>query len=346
MEKSQRRRRGAVTMHEVARLAGVSPMTVSRVLSGSAVVTASTRQRVQKAVRRLGYSPNVAARNLAGASTVHIGLLYSNPSAAYLNELLAGVLERSYRTGCQILLAKCGARNERAAIRRLLNDGVNGIILPSDFARVPETLRAAGVPYVAVATGRHEADGLSVRINDFEAAAAMTRHLISLGHKRIGFIMGAPDQAASAQRYAGFLAALHEHGLRVRKDWVKQGAFTYRSGLIAAEALLAGRSRPSAIFASNDDMAAAAIAVAHRLRLDVPAKLAVAGFDDTPLATAIWPTLTTIRQPIGAMARKAVDLLLEEIRLRRLGRTLARREYFLRFSLIPRESSGGKVQAP
>jgi LacI family transcriptional regulator len=342
VKRTPRRRRNAVTMHEVAKHAGVSPMTVSRALSGDAHVEEATRQRVEAAVKELGYSPNVAARNLARAASLHIGLLYNNPSAAYLNELLVGVLEQSSQAGCQIVLEKCGARNERTAIERLVSDGVGGIILPpplSDSNAALEAVRAAKVPFIAVATGRPDAAGLSVRIDDLEAAAAMTRHLLSLGHRDIGFIVGAPNQTVSAQRQAGFEKALKEAGLTVRPEWLKQGSFTYRSGLVAAEQILDSARHPTAIFASNDDMAAAAIAVAHRLNLDVPKDLTIVGFDDTPLATTIWPALTTVRQPVAAMARKAVELLMEEIRLRRLGETLGPMQHFMNFTLVKRESS-------
>ncbi len=346
MKRTPRRSRNAVTMHEVAKHVGVSPMTVSRVISGDANVRAETLQRVQQAIRELGYTPNVAARNLAKAATVHIGLLYNNPSAAYLNELLVGVLEQSSQVGCQIVLEKCGARNERAAIERLLRDGIGGIILPpplSDSKVAMAALREAKIPFIAVATGRPEVEGLSVRINDFEAAAAMTRYLLSLGHRNIGFIVGAPNQTASLQRQAGFGAALREAGLPVHSEWVKQGSFSYRSGLAAAEQILSAPHRPSAIFASNDDMAAAAIAAAHRARLDVPKDLTIVGFDDTPLATTIWPALTTVRQPVASMARKAVELLLEEIRLRRLGETLEPLLHFMNFTLVKRESSAPPI---
>jgi LacI family transcriptional regulator len=342
IKRTPRRRRNAVTMHEVAKHIGVSPMTVSRVLSGDANVKAEMRQRVQAAIKELGYSPNVAARNLARAATVHIGLLYSNPSAAYLNELLVGVLEQSSHVGCQIVLEKCGARNERSAIERLLRGGVGGIILPpplSDSKVALEALRSAKVPCIAVATGRPEVGGLSVRIDDFEAAAAMTRYLLSLGHRDIGFIIGAPNQTVSAQRQAGFELALREAGIPLHPEWIKQGSFSYRSGLVAAEQILNSGRHPTAIFASNDDMAAAAIAVAHRVRLDVPKDITIVGFDDTPLATTIWPALTTVCQPVAAMARKAVELLTEEIRLRRFGETLEPLQHFLNFALVKRESS-------
>src|SRR6185437_3980182 len=159
-------------------------------------------------------------------------------------------------------------RNERAVIDRLLRDDVGGIILPpplSDSNIALEALRAAKIPFISVATGRPEAEGLSVRIDDQEAAAAMTRHLLSLGHRDIGFIVGAPNQTVSAQRQAGFETALREAGVPVRPEWVKHGSFTYRSGLDAAEEILGSGHHPTAIFASNDDMAAAAMAVAHRL---------------------------------------------------------------------------------
>ncbi len=329
-------------MHDVAAHVGVSPMTVSRVLSGDAKVRDETRKRVQEAIALLGYSPNIAARNLARAATVHIGLLYANPSANYLNELLVGVLEQSSRAGCQVLLEKCGSRNERGVIRKLLDDGVGGVILPpplSESKVALETLRAANVPFILVSTGGAADAGLSVRIDDFEAAAAMTRYLLSLGHRDIGFIAGAADHTASAERQAGFEAALKHRGLALRPERVKQGLFTYRSGLAAAEELLKGSRRPTAIFACNDDMAAAAIAVAHRLRLDVPGDLTVVGFDDTPIATTIWPALTTIRQPVAAIAGKAIEMLLAEIRLRQNGETLVPRQQILEFTLVKRESS-------
>jgi LacI family transcriptional regulator len=342
MKKKNRRRRLTVTMQDVARYIDVAPMTVSRVVGGGVNVKPETRQRVEAAIKELGYIPNVAARNLAKGASLHIGLLYNNPSSAYMSELLVGVLEHSSHAGCQTVLEKCGVKSERTAIQKLLRDGVGGIILApplSDSKVALEALQAAKIPFISVGTGRSDTKGLSVRINDCEAAAAMTRYLLSLGHQKIGFILGAPNQAASGQRYAGFAAAMREANLEVRRSWVEQGSFSYRSGLLAAEKLLSVGDQPSAIFASNDDMAAAAIAVAHRQDLDVPTNLTIVGFDDTPLATTIWPALTTVRQPVAAMGGKAMELLLEEIRLRRSGRTLEPLQHFLNFSLVKRESS-------
>jgi LacI family transcriptional regulator, galactose operon repressor len=333
-----------MTMHEAAKLIGVSPMTVSRVLSGeSKNVKQETRERVLAEIKRIGYAPNAAARSLAAARTLRIGLLYNNPSAAYLNEFLVGILDESGRSDCQITLENCSTHNERAAVRKLLSDGLDGILLPpplSDSKQVLESLRSAEIPFVCVAGST--AAGLSVCIDNFAAAKAMTSHLLTLGHRDIAFILGAPNQLASAQRHAGFVAALDGIGVKLRPTRIKQGNFTYRSGLTAANELLNVADRPTAIFASNDDMAAAAIATAHRLHLEVPGDLTVVGFDDTLLATTIWPPLTTIRQPIAMMAKKALELLIKEIRLRSSGETLQPLQQLLKFALVKRDSSAPK----
>jgi len=348
-KKSGRRSGNVVTIHDVARHAGVSPMTVSRVVNAESNVRDSTRAKVTASIKALRYSPNLAARSLASADAIRIGLLYSNPSAAYLSEFLLGSLEQSSISGCQLSIEKCdGVENEREAVQRLTNAGTNGIILPPPLCDSEEALKAvaeAGIPAVVVATGRPGAGMTAVSINDFEAARAMTRHLLSLGHTKIAFINGHPNQTASGQRFRGYMEGMREAGLAVGTDQVAQGYFTYRSGLAAAESLLKGDWRPTAIFASNDDMAAATMAVAHRLGLDVPGDLAITGFDDTPLATTVWPELTTVRQPIAEMAREAVMLLLEQIRRKRSGAPQQVMHKLLKFALIERESSSPKVKS-
>ena len=207
--------------------------------------------------------------------------------------------------------------SEREAIQRLIRGGVDGVILPAPLCDSEESLQGveeAGLPAVLVASGRPAPGLCAVSINDFEASRAMTRHLLGLGHRRIAFINGHPNQTASGQRFRGYIEGMTEAGLSVGTDQVAQGFFTYRSGLEAAERLLTNGFNPTAIFASNDDMAAATMAIAHRKGLDVPGDLSVAGFDDTPLATTVWPELTTVRQPIADMAREAVRLLVEQIK--------------------------------
>ena len=343
MPKKNARKSGKViTIHDVARHAGVSPMTVSRVINGESNVREETRARVAASVAALRYLPNQAARSLASADATHIGILYANPSANYLSEFLLGSLEQSSLSGCQLVIEKCeGAESEVEAIRRLVKGGIDGVVLPPPLCDSEESLKAvreAGISAVLVASGKPAPDMSALSINNFEAARAMTRHLLELGHRRIGFINGHPNQTATGQRFHGYVEAMTEAGLSVDADQVAQGYFTYRSGLEAAEKLL-DSGRPTAIFASNDDMAAATMAVAHRRGLDVPSDLAVTGFDDTPLAATVWPALTTIHQPIAEMAREAVRLLVEQIRSRRGGSEPQVMHKMLKFTLVKRESS-------
>lgn len=318
-------------------------MTVSRVINGEKNVRESTREAVNAAIKALNYAPNPAARSLAGADLIRIGLLYSNPSAAYLSEFLVGSLDQCSRSNIQLIVEKCDEGRAEEAAARLVASGVDGIILPPplcDFADVTRALHEANTPAVAVATGSPPDDVSAVRIDDFAAAQTMTRRLIGLGHRRIGFIKGHPNQTASRQRHEGHLAALAEAGLPSAEELVAQGYFTYRSGFEAAERLLALKAPPTAIFASNDDMAAATIAAAHRAGLDVPRDLTVVGFDDSALATTVWPELTTIRQPIADMSRQAVTLLFDEIRSRRAGEKAQHPHALQAFALVERQSDG------
>ena len=340
--KNGRRGSSVVTIHDVARHAGVSPMTVSRVINAETNVRDETRAKVNASIKALRFSPNKAARSLASAETVHIGILYANSTAAYLSELLLGSLEQASLSGCQLVMEQCeDLESERKAIQRLIAGGVDGVILPAPLCDSEQALKAvaaANIPAVLVASGRPAANLSAVSINDFEASRAMTRHLLSLGHRRIGFINGHPNQTASGQRFRGYVEGMTEAGLSVGTDQVAQGYFSYRSGMEAAEKLLGGWN-PTAIFASNDDMAAATMAVAHRKGLDVPGDIAVAGFDDTPFATMVWPELTTVRRPISDMAREAVRLLIDEIRSRRAGTVQQPVHKLLGFTLVKRESS-------
>ncbi len=337
-------------MADVAKLAGVSPMTVSRVMNDKDSVRAKTREKVYAAVAALNYSPNQAARRLAGSKPVRIGFLYSNPSAGYLSEFLVGLLNQASLNNTQLLVEKCEAGDhEQAHAERLIANGVDGIILPPPLCDVPliiDVIAKAGIPVVAVACGLPDRRVSAVSIDDYQAAYVMTSHLIALGHQRIGFVIGHPNQTASARRLAGFKAAIAEKNGDTSPDLIEQGLFTYRSGLDAAERLLGLEQRPTAIFASNDDMAAAAVAIAHRLGLDVPGDLTVAGFDDTALATTIWPELSTVRQPIAEMAEIALQALVRQIRARREGVTEPPQHQVMDFALIRRQSDAAPRMRP
>ena len=346
MHKPSRRSRGSLTIEDVAREAGVSAMTVSRVINKEKNVREQTRQTVLETIERLNYSPNSAARNLAAGETTHIGLLYSNPSAAYLSQFLVGALEAARETGCHLVIEACESEEEAEqgeVGRRFANAEAEGVILPpplSESVPILTELALANTPVVTVAMGQLYPNALNVRIDDFAAAKEMTEYLIGLGHRRLGLITGHPEHIASKERERGFRAAVAEAGLRRQDVSVEPGLFTFRSGLDAAEKLLALPRAPTAIFASNDDMGAATISVAHRRGLNVPGDLTVVGFDDTSPATTVWPELTTIRQPVSAMGAAALHLLLEDLRSRRRDGESLSREIVLEHEMIIRESSG------
>lgn len=319
-------------------------MTVSRVVNDDPRVRAKTRMAIVSVIERLGYAPNQAARMLAGAGPVRIGLPYSNPSAAYMSEFFVGALDQAQIGHCQLIVVKCElGDNEDEVVRSLMASGIDGLLLPpplADSATILETLAEFDLPAVAVAGGSGQNSISTVQIDDFAAARTMTQHLLALGHRRIAFISGDKNQATTTLRLAGYRAAMTEAGQPADDALIVAGSFTYRSGLAAADTLFALQPPPTAIFASNDDMAAAAIATAHRLRLDVPRDVTVCGFDDTMFARSIWPELTTIHQPIAAMARAAVARLIAEIGTSRRGDENAVENAVLDHLFVQRDSDG------
>jgi LacI family transcriptional regulator len=339
-----RRQHARATISDVARRAGVSPMTVSRVINGEGNVRESTRDAVAAAIRALGYSPNKAARSLASASQIQIGLIYDNPSSSFLSAMLLGVLEQAREGDTQIIVVECETEAEGIeTIRRMIRFGLDGIILSpplADTTAVLEVLEKNHVLAVTIGTQHSDIDVLSVQIDDYRAAYTMTEYIIALGHTRIGFIAGNPAQQSSGLRLAGFRDAMAHAGLEVADELLAQGYFTYRSGLQAADELLDLGRPPTAIFASNDDMAAATIAAAHRRRIDIPGALSVCGVDDTLLATTIWPEITTIRQPIVDMSHQAIEMLEKAIKAKRAGQVPESPHLTVDFELIERGSTG------
>lgn len=305
---------GSATIIDVAQRAGVSAMTVSRVINRRPGVREETRIAVEQAIKDLSYTPNQAARSLVTAAELQIGVVYANSSAAFMSEFLTGIFEEASVRGARLSLLKGedGQAPSPKALERYAASGLSGIILAPPLSESPQVLKAlADDARPLVAVGAYNVpSAICVRIDDRSAAYEMTRHLLDLGHRRLGFVIGNPDQAASAERMAGFYAAVREvGGVEVS---IAQGDFSYASGLVAGAQLLDAANPPSAIFASNDDMAAAVVSVAHRRQIDVPAALTVVGFDDTTCAVTLWPTLTTIHQPISRLAATALAVVAEQ----------------------------------
>ena len=330
---------------DVAALAGVSIKTVSRVLNGERHVGSYTRQRVQRAIEMLDYRPNIAARSLSGARAYLIGLFFDNPSPGYVSEMQAGAMRACRRAAYHLVVEQLsGAADESLAqldqlARTLRMDGV--VLSPPvcDRADVLALLDARGVPYARIAPAAGAASGHFVWMDDAAAARAMTSRLIELGHRRIAFIRGHAGHAVSEVRYGGFREALAKAGLPLDRELVKPGDFSFRSGWEAGLALLDSPRRPSAVFASNDDMALGVMAAAHRLKLSVPEDLSVAGFDDSPGARVVWPQLTTVRQPVALMTEGAIDLLVA----RPAGATGGR---LYPFEIVERGSTAAAAAAP
>jgi LacI family transcriptional regulator len=303
------------TIVDVAREAGVSIKTVSRVLNHEPGVHESTRDQVLKVVEALRYRPKQSARSLAGGRSFLIGLLYYDPSASFVASVQQGATLRCRELGYHLVVESL--HNDAPDLRQQIDRMVmalrpDGMVLTPPLCDNPEVLAAlrdSGTPCVLMSPERDVEGVPSVRIDDVHAAEEITNLLLSLGHQRIAFIKGPADQSASALRYQGYVNALRSHGLEPDPELIQPGLFTFASGRDAAHQLLSRRQRPSAVFASNDDMALGVLAAAQRLGLSVPGELSITGFDDSPAAALVWPPLTTVRQPVAEMARVAVEML-------------------------------------
>lgn len=345
MSNNSRARRATVTIHDVARHAKVSAMTVSRVINGQANVREPLRQRVLESIEELDYTPNIAARSTrVGLGATRIGILFSNPSESYLSKTMVGSLEQSRKLGCQLIPEYCaGMASQKKAVNRLVDAGVEGVILPPPLCDSEPTVRmltGLGIPVVALATAEPLEEVSAVYIDDFRSSVSITRHLIKLGHRKIAFVKGDPAHTPTRRRLDGFLKAMDEAGLPVPEHRIAPGRFTYKSGLAAAEKLLRGDDMPTAILASNDDMAAAIISVAQGRGIRVPEELSIGGFDDTPIASIIWPELTTVHQPITAMGAAAVSVIHQMVTEQRSGRAPRAVHQRMKYKLVKRDSTG------
>ena len=302
------------TIIDVARKAGVSIKTVSRVMNKEPTVHADTRARVQEAVAALNYRPQLSARSLAGAKSFLIGLLYYDPSAAFVGGVQQGATLGCREAGRHLVVESLQENgvDVHAQIESMLAAlRPDGMILTPPLCDNPlilETLRAHRTPCVLISPAEEGHGMARVLMDDTLAAEELTNLLISLGHTAIAFIEG--DQFASERRRRGYERALKAHRIPADPKLVVAGTFDFDSGVAAAQQLFALPKPPTAIFAANDDMALGALTAAQRLGIAVPHDVAIVGFDDSRAATLVWPELTTVRQPLAEMAMAAVDMLL------------------------------------
>lgn len=322
--KKRRPPKGHVTISDVASEAGVSIKTVSRVINNEPNVRPSTAERVHEAIRLLDYLPDPSARGLAGQQSWMIGLIYDNPSPNYLFRAITGALQACSQTGYALSLqapAEDEPDLEAMVLRFVARSRVDGLLLIPPVGDIPEVLdglERVGLPYVRVAP-LDDRPGHGVGIDDRAAASRVVEHLIELGHRRIGFVRGHPEHGASEAREDGYRLALMRHRIPIDEQIEADGRFDFESGLAAGQKLLALDTPPTAIFAANDEMAAGVMQAARQLGWDIPQRLSVAGFDDTPVSRSLWPPLTTVHQPIRHMALRATELLIEAIDQRHRG---------------------------
>ncbi|MBT8105514.1 MAG: LacI family DNA-binding transcriptional regulator [Woeseiaceae bacterium] len=314
------------TIDDVATLAGVSIKTVSRVVNREPNVRESTREKVEKAIAELDYRPNTSAQNLASHRAHLIVLVYDDPAAyetpssGYIIRMQQGALKACRDAGFELLIYPCNFR--RQDVGRELQNLIYrvrpaGIIVAAPLSNMPAIVGAVketGTPYVRLAHGTKNGKEYSVVTNDREYSADMTKYLASLGHERIAFIKGDVRHRAVGNRFDGYRDGLEEAGLPYREELVAQGDNSVGSGEECAAELLARSPRPTAIFCANDDMAAGVLRVATRLGIRVPDQLSIAGCDDIALTRQLYPSLTTIRQPLGAMAEAASLALIDDSR--------------------------------
>ena len=313
-----------VRIEDVAEAAGVSMKTVSRVLNNEPNVSERTRMAVEAAVEKLQYRPLASARLLAGRRSYLVAMLYDNPSSNYLMEVELGVLDACQSQHYNLMLAPVDytAKDIVAKVESvIMQSQLDGVVLTppiTDDAALLARLDELDIPWASISpTERNRRIG--VIVDEPSAVTEMIGHLASLGHRRIAHIKGHPAHGASKWRLAGYREGMARAGLALDEALIADGEFSYDSGFAATNRLLDLRRPPTAIFAANDDMAAGAIGAICERGLSVPRDISVCGFDDTPIARHIYPTLTTVRQPTREMGRIAGAELLKAIRDREHG---------------------------
>lgn len=296
------------TVSDIARLASVSPSTVSRVLTGSSPVHPEKRAAVLAAIDQLNFRPNLTARALVSGRSMAIGILTQSMSSQFYGELSQGIEEGLTGSGYHPIFAsgQWHPDEERAALNILIDRKVDGlIVLGGDHPDAELRELNSQIPLIGVGRPIAGLEAQSLRVENFQGATKAVRHLIELGHRRIAFISGIPAHPDTRERRRGYEQALREAGIPFDERLLVEGNFTEQSGTLALEALLARGAHFSAIFAGNDQMAYGARLGLYRHQLRVPDDVALVGFDDLLGSTYMTPPLTTVRQHMIEQGRRA-----------------------------------------
>lgn len=329
-----------VTIREVARAAGVSVATVSRVVNGTAVVKGETRLRVEAEVARLRYSPNAAARSLITNRTSTIGVVLPDIWGEYFSEVIHGIDHAARQAGYHVLVSSSHSDvAETRDVLRTMHGRVDGVLVmsPNASPRELEGCLPPSLPVVFLNSAPGRALHPSLSVDNRGGARAMVSHLVSLGHRRLAFVTGPPSNFDASERRRGCREALRAAGLPPAAATEIEGDFGEESGQVAGEAIVRLSPRPTAIFAANDSMAIGVLFALRRAGLKVPEEIAVAGFDDIPIARFASPPLSTVRHDIRTLGERALARLL--VGVSGEGPAPAAREV-LPIRLVLRESTG------
>lgn len=333
-----RANQNSATISDVAKLAQVSIKTVSRVMNDEPNVRTLTRTRVKEAAKTLNYNPSLLARSLAGGKSFLIGLIYDNINSTYAHDLQTGMIARCRLNKYHLMCEPQTSENPdlvQTIGNLLATIRLDGIAISPPFCDMPQVLElveAAGIPNVRISPSKDLGRAACVRMDEFDAAYVLTKHLIKQGHRDIGFIRGHPEHGGSHLRFEGFSKALKDSGIDANPNWISQGYFHFDSGREAARQIFESKIRPSAIFAANDYMAFGLMAYLHDIGLKVPEDISIVGFDDVPGCQLVWPHLTTIHQPVTDMGYAAAEILLN------IQRSGGPRERVLPYRLMERGS--------
>jgi LacI family transcriptional regulator len=306
----------SVTIKDVARVAQVSVATVSRALNGHGNVAEEVRRRVLAAANELRYTPHAAARSLSSRRTQTLGVVLPDLHGEFFSELVRGIDQVAREHRLHLLVSSYhGHPEEQGAALRAMRGRVDGLLVMSPFVATPGPLAeelAPTLPTVLINTQHATAGVLSLGVDNYGGAVAMVEHLVASGHRRIAFIAGPSDNFDAHERLRGYRDALHRL-LPDAEEWVLPGDFDEASGHQAGLTLMASKQRPDAVFAANDMMALGCLFVFAQGGVNVPRDIALAGFDDIPLARYVHPTLTTMRVNIAELGARAARLLLTQV---------------------------------
>lgn len=332
------------TINDVAKQAGVSIKTVSRVMNNEPSVRAPTREKVMAAVEALNYQPNLAARNLAGSKAYSIGFVYDNPNAYYVIDMQNGILSACKKQGFELVIHPCDSTKENTIdeiTTMVKTSRIAGLVLTPPFSEMPEfveKIKELDVSVVRIMSGDVAPDELTpcVMINDHKAAYSITQHLVDLGHTKISFIAGGKEHKSTIERLNGYKQALTDNKIAIKDEYIVEGEYSFESGVNGAQTLMAEADKPTAIFSCNDEIAAGALFAARLMNIEIPSQLSIAGFENSPFSRQTWPKLTTADQPNQSIAENAANLLIAFTR--KLNTQSFARQYTP--ELVVRDSTG------